>query len=108
MITKDFWVLLAMVMLLCQLVSIYWVWHESQEQVSELVKLALNPEHSLRELESEKRETISALLFPNLLMTLLALGLVSLVVKGRHPLSGKVNRPVIRARRAGMVGRPSP
>lgn len=73
-------VLLAMVMLLCQLVSIYWVWHESQEQVSELVKLALNPEHSLRELESEKRETISALLFPNLLMTLLALGLVSLVV----------------------------
>lgn len=73
-------VLLGVVMLLCQSVSVIWVWHESQEQVGELVKLAHNPARSLRELEKEQRETVSALLFPNLLMTLLALGLVSLAV----------------------------
>jgi len=56
--------LLALIMGVTQAISIYWVWHESQEQLIELVKLAQNPSHSREELRKEEKETMEALFIP--------------------------------------------
>ena len=56
--------LLALVLMLTQCASAVWVWHESREQLVELVQLAANPHHSRHELEKEQRETLVALLVP--------------------------------------------
>ncbi len=42
--------LLALVLMLTQCASAVWVWHESREQLVELVQLAANPHHSRHEL----------------------------------------------------------
>lgn len=56
--------LLALIMGVTQAISIYWVWHESQEQLVELVKLARDPSHSRDELRKEEKETMEALFIP--------------------------------------------
>lgn len=77
---KRLVLLLALVMMVCQMISIVWVWHESQEQVEKWVKRTLQPGYMNRAHNREQREIIGALLVPNVLMTGLALGLASLVI----------------------------
>ena len=70
--------MLALIMLITQAISVLWLWHESQEQIVELVKLAQDPAYSDEELRGEERETIEALFIPTLLLGglgLLAAGL---------------------------------
>ena len=73
-------VLLATVLLLTYSVSSVWVWHESREQIIELVELAANPNHSRHELEKEKRETLLALVIPPVLLGSIGLLLAYLVI----------------------------
>ena len=73
-------VLLATVLLLTHSVSSVWVWHESREQIIELVELAANPNHSRHELEKEKRETLLALVIPPVLLGSIGLLLAYLVI----------------------------
>ena len=42
--------MLALIMLITQAISVLWLWHESQEQIVELVKLAQDPAYSDEEL----------------------------------------------------------
>lgn len=77
---KRLIILLALIMSFCQLVSVFWVWHESQEQVEKWVKRTLQPGYMTRAHNREQREIISALLIPNILMTGLALGMASLAI----------------------------
>ncbi len=72
--------LLASILLLTHCASTYWVWHESQEQISELVQLALDPGHSSHELAKEQRETIAALFVPPVVFGSLGLLLAYLAI----------------------------
>lgn len=72
--------LLASILLLTHCASTYWVWHESQEQIGELVHLALDPGHSSHELAKEQRETIAALFVPPMVFGSLGLLLAYLAI----------------------------
>ena len=65
--------MLGLILFFTQSVSILWLWHESQSQVTELVKLAQDPGHSQRELQEEERETIEALFIPSLVQGIMSL-----------------------------------
>lgn len=60
--------LLAAIMLLTHGASSLWVWHESREQLVELIELAKNPQHSPRKLQRAQREIVVALLLSPLLL----------------------------------------
>ena len=87
--------LLALIMLSTQAISVLWLWHESQEQIVELVKLAQDPAYSDEELREEERETIEALFIPTLLLGglgLLAAGLaISWVMRPLARLAQDLN-----------------
>lgn len=65
--------ILALIIVATQGTSIFWVWHESREQVTELVQLAQDPRHSRAVLEEEERETLEALLIPSFIQCLMTL-----------------------------------
>jgi two-component system, OmpR family, sensor histidine kinase BasS len=77
--TRLIW-LLASILLLTHCASSYWLWHESREQVAQLVHMALEPGHSHHELEKEQRETIAALFVPPLVFGGLGLVLAYLAI----------------------------
>lgn len=83
--------LLASILLLTHCASTYWLWHESQEQIGELVHMALDPGHSRHELEKEQRETIAALFIPPLVFGGLGLVLAYLAISW-------LSRPIERLR----------
>ena len=61
-------VLLAVILLFCQLVSVIWLWHESREQISFLVSETLSAKARNQHVEKEIREAIASLLVPSLVM----------------------------------------
>ncbi len=65
--------ILALIIVVTQGISIFWVWHESREQVVQLVRLAQDPDHSPGRLEAEERETMEALLIPSFVQCLMTL-----------------------------------
>lgn len=87
--------MLATILFVTQSISILWLWHESQEQVVELVKLAQEGGHSLGELQKEERETIEALFIPSLVQ-----GIMSLLVA--YVAISWVTRPLARLTRRLM------
>lgn len=59
---KGLLLLLALIMGVTQAISIYWIWHESQEQLIRVgLASAQNPSHSREELRKEEKETMGAL-----------------------------------------------
>lgn len=61
-------VLLAVILLFFQLLSVIWLWHESQEQISFLVNETLSARSRNHHVEKEIREAIASLLVPSLVM----------------------------------------
>lgn len=80
---------LAIIMVVTEGISIYWVWHESQEQIVELVKLAQDPAYSREELRKEEKETMEALFIPTFVQGGLGLLVAGLAISW-------VMRPLVR------------
>ncbi|MCU5773413.1 two-component system sensor histidine kinase PmrB [Erwiniaceae bacterium BAC15a-03b] len=61
-------IMLALILLTCQLMSAIWLWHESREQISFLVNETLSAKARNQHVENEIREAIASLLLPSLVM----------------------------------------
>lgn len=68
--------LIGLILMVTQLISVFWVWHESQEQISILVDATLQARERSAMIEHEVDETIAALLLPVLCMLGITLALV--------------------------------
>lgn len=60
--------MLALILLVCQMMSAAWLWHESREQISFLVNETLSAHTRNEHVEEEIREAIASLLLPSLVM----------------------------------------
>lgn len=63
------------ILIFCQLVSAFWLWHESKEQIQILVESALHSRDYHKSIEHELRESVASLLIPSMLIVGLALAL---------------------------------
>jgi len=61
-------VMLALILFVTQLTSIFWLWHESQEQINLLVNDTLSAKVRNAQVEKEIAEAIASLIAPSLLM----------------------------------------
>ncbi|MTD27866.1 two-component system sensor histidine kinase PmrB [Erwinia sorbitola] len=61
-------IMLALILMSCQLMSAFWLWHESREQISFLVNETLSAHARNEQVENEIREAIASLLLPSLVM----------------------------------------
>lgn len=61
------------ILVVCQLVSVFWLWHESKEQVQLLVESAIHNHNNHKQIEHEVHEAVASLLVPSLLIIGLAL-----------------------------------
>ena len=77
------------ILAVCQLVSVFWLWHESQEQIQLLVASAIEGHTNQKHVEHEVREAVASLLIPSLLIIGLALYISLLAVK-------KITKPLSR------------
>ncbi|WP_342321478.1 two-component system sensor histidine kinase PmrB [Kosakonia sp. BYX6] len=76
------------ILVFCQLVSVFWLWHESEEQIQLLVQSAVHNHNNRKHIEHEVREAVASLLVPSLLIIGLALLLCMQAVKAiTRPLS---------------------
>jgi two-component system sensor histidine kinase BasS len=72
-----------------QLISVFWLWHESQEQIQLLVASAIEGHNNQKQIKHEVREAVASLLIPSLLIIGLALYISLLAVK-------KITKPLSR------------
>lgn len=76
------------ILIFCQLVSVFWLWHESEEQIQLLVESAVHNHNNHKQIEHEVREAVASLLVPSLLIVGLALLICMQAVKTiTRPLS---------------------
>lgn len=76
------------ILLFCQLVSVFWLWHESEEQIQLLVQSAIHNHDNSKHIAREVREAVASLLVPSLLIIGLALLICMQAVKAiTRPLS---------------------
>ncbi len=75
--------------MVCQLISVFWLWHESKEQIQLLVASAIEGHNNQKHVEHEVREAVASLLVPSLLIVGLALYISMLAVR-------KITRPLSR------------
>ncbi|TCW16831.1 two-component system sensor histidine kinase BasS [Raoultella sp. BIGb0138] len=75
------------ILVVCQLISVFWLWHESKEQIQLLVASAIEGHNNQKHVEHEVREAVASLLVPSLLIIGLALYISLLAVK-------KITRPL--------------
>ncbi|MGE9552646.1 two-component system sensor histidine kinase PmrB [Erwinia amylovora] len=61
-------IMLALILLTCQLMSAAWLWHESREQIGFLVNETLSAHARNEHVEGEIREAIASLLLPSIVM----------------------------------------
>ncbi|ADU67821.1 two-component system sensor histidine kinase PmrB [Pantoea sp. At-9b] len=66
-------IMLALILLTCQIMSAVWLWHESREQIGFLVSETLSAKARNEHVENEIREAIASLLLPSLVMVCLTL-----------------------------------
>ncbi|MGM3190020.1 two-component system sensor histidine kinase PmrB [Dickeya dadantii subsp. dieffenbachiae] len=64
---------LGCILLACQLFSVIWLWHESEEQIQLLVEQTLNAINLNQEIELEVDEAIASLSIPSLVMVIASL-----------------------------------
>ncbi|NBD00796.1 two-component system sensor histidine kinase PmrB [Atlantibacter hermannii] len=81
--TLRFRLLLAigLILVVCQAISVVWLWHESKEQISFLVDEALHNRNNQWHIEKEIVEAVASLALPSLVMISLALLLCFQAVK---------------------------
>lgn len=48
--------------MVCQLISVFWLWHESKEQIQLLVASAIEGHNNQKHVEHEVREAVASLL----------------------------------------------
>lgn len=72
------------ILVVCQLISVFWLWHESKEQIQLLVASAIEGHNNQKHVEHEVREAVASLLIPSLLIVGLAL-YISLVAVRKSP-----------------------
>ncbi|WP_145580094.1 two-component system sensor histidine kinase PmrB [Yersinia vastinensis] len=65
--------MLALILLATQLISAFWLWHESQEQISFLVDETLSAKVRNERVDTEIAEAIASLLAPSLIMMTISL-----------------------------------
>ncbi|MGP2729796.1 two-component system sensor histidine kinase PmrB, partial [Serratia marcescens] len=65
--------MLALILLVTQLISAFWLWHESQEQIGFLVDETLSAKVRTERVDSEIAEAIASLLAPSLIMMIVTL-----------------------------------
>ena len=65
--------MLALILLVTQLISAFWLWHESQEQISFLVDETLSAKVRNERVDTEIAEAIASLLAPSLIMMIVTL-----------------------------------
>ncbi|AHM76005.2 two-component system sensor histidine kinase PmrB [Yersinia hibernica] len=65
--------MLALILLATQLISAFWLWHESQEQISFLVDETLSAKVRNERVDTEIAEAIASLLAPSLIMMAITL-----------------------------------
>ncbi|ALX93116.1 sensor protein BasS/PmrB [Serratia fonticola] len=65
--------MLALILLVTQLISAFWLWHESQEQISFLVDETLSAKVRNERVDTEIAEAIASLLAPSLIMMVVTL-----------------------------------
>lgn len=68
-------VMLALILFVTQLTSVFWLWHESQEQINLLVNDTLSAKVRNAHVEKEIAEAIASLIAPSLLMMAITLAL---------------------------------
>ena len=61
------------IIVICQAISILWLWHESREQVTILVQSAINHHDRHRHYEKEVHEAVASLAVPSLLIIIACL-----------------------------------
>ncbi|PIK90568.1 two-component system sensor histidine kinase BasS [Raoultella ornithinolytica] len=75
------------ILVVCQLISVFWLWHESKEQIQLLVTSAIEGHNNQKHVEHEVREAVASLLIPSLLIVGLALYISLVAVR-------KITRPL--------------
>jgi two-component system sensor histidine kinase BasS len=75
------------ILVVCQLISVFWLWHESKEQIQLLVASAIEGHNNQKHVEHEVREAVASLLVPSLLIVGLALYISMLAVQNHPPAS---------------------
>ncbi|AIJ08596.1 MULTISPECIES: two-component system sensor histidine kinase PmrB [Edwardsiella] len=89
-------IMLALILLVTQLVSALWLWHESREQISFLVNETLSAKVRTEQVDKEIREAIAALLIPSLVMMTVTLLLswlaVSWIVRPLNQLQARLEK----------------
>jgi len=81
-------VAVGLILLLCQIISVAWLWHESKEQIQLLVEAELQNRDLHKPVEKEIHEAVASLAVPSLIMITLALLLCFQLVKWiTRPLS---------------------
>lgn len=66
-------IVLGLILMLCQLITVVWLWHESKEQIDLLVDRTLAEAVRNEHVNNEIREAIAALSVPTLLMLIVTL-----------------------------------
>ncbi len=85
---KKLLLAIGLIMVLTQLISTLWVWHESQEQVSIVLSESLASRAQNERIQHELDETVVALVLPSAGMILLSLGVIFLTINRlTQPLS---------------------
>lgn len=79
---------IASILLVCQVISVFWLWHESQEQIQLLVQSAVEGHNNHKHIEHEVREAVASLLIPSMLIIGLALWICLQAVK-------RITRPLL-------------
>lgn len=64
---------LGSILLVCQMISVFWLWHESEEQISLLVDKSLSASSQNMQINQEIHEAIASLSIPSLVMVILTL-----------------------------------
>ncbi|WP_315709143.1 two-component system sensor histidine kinase PmrB [Brenneria uluponensis] len=64
---------LGSILLICQFISVAWLWHESKEQIELLVEQTLTAKTRHRDIDQEIREAIASLSVPSLVMVIASL-----------------------------------
>ncbi|MCT4703836.1 two-component system sensor histidine kinase PmrB [Enterobacteriaceae bacterium H20N1] len=70
-----------LILFVCQVISVIWLWHESKEQIQLLVDASLKNLNNHKHIEKEIHEAVASLAVPSLVMISLALVLCFQAVK---------------------------
>ncbi len=95
---KKLLLAIGLIMVLTQIISTIWVWHESQEQVSIVLEESLASRAQNERIQHELDETVVALVLPSALMIMLSLGVIYLTINRlTKPLSDLSNQLATRS-----------